>query len=401
MKVERFQARDMAQAMAMIKEKLGPDAVILHTRQIHRGMLRQPWLEVIAARDQDEAREETARPTSNGEAAKEPAQAPSSGCKELRAMQAELSALREAITRLAGEVRSARLPALPPGLQQVYANLLARGVAEGLAADVVLAAAAELSPTAAEDLETARMAVSHHLRGRLAVRTLNPTARSAQVVFLVGPPGVGKTVTAAKLAGQFAREQYRRVALVSMDTYRIGAIDQLQAYGALMGIPTEVAYSPEELGSLIRGLGECDLILVDTPGRSRREETWLEELRRAVEAVPAPIMYLVLACTMGYPEMEAAARRFAGFSPAGVILTKADETERLGVAVSLACHTGLPVAYVAAGQEVPSDIQPASPEWLADQVTREPAEPTTSPPDGQGIPLGVYPAPFQPAQAVA
>ncbi len=359
MRVERFQAWDMAQAIAMIKDRLGPDAVILHSRPVRQGFLRRPVLEVIAAVDQDEC------PLPMSQAGK--AQ-PTQG--DLRTIETELSALRESIARLTWEVRSTRLPVLGTGLQIVYSHLLAHGVLEDLAMEAVLAAASELSPAAAEEPETARAWVARHLQGRVLTCPVDHHARAGAIIFLIGPTGVGKTTTLAKLAGRYALGQRWRVVLVGVDTHRVGALAQLQTYGEIMRVPVEVAYTPDELVSLVQAHRDGNLFLVDTPGGSPQDASHLGELHAFVTAVESAQVYLCMSCTTAYPVMEEIVQRFTGFPLDGLILTKADETRRMGAAISLIHRTRLPVAYVTTGQRVPEDIEPAFPQRLTDWVVQ-------------------------------
>ncbi|MCD6289570.1 MAG: hypothetical protein J7M34_03635, partial [Anaerolineae bacterium] len=176
--------------------------------------------------------------------------------------------------------------------------------------------------------------------------------------------------TLVKLAGYYTQKQHKRVLLASIDTHRVGAIAQLQAYGDIMGVPVEIAYSPDELADIVRTHDGWDLILVDTPGRSRRDGAWPGDLRSFASAVPSPEIYLAVSCTMAYLEMEEVVQRFSVVPLSGLILTKADETERMGAAISLSYHTGLPLAYVTTGQQVPEDIELASAERLACRMTR-------------------------------
>ncbi|HEY65817.1 MAG TPA: hypothetical protein G4O02_14745 [Caldilineae bacterium] len=353
----------MAQAVAMIKARLGPHAVILHSRRIRRGVLRRSWLEVIAAVDEDgQPREGASKAVARPDGL------------DLRAMRAELSALRDVVTRLTWEVRRTRLPTMAPGLQMIYSHLLTRGLSEELATECVMAAAEELTPTAANDLEAVQACVARHLQSKIRTCVLFPREEKGNVVFLVGPTGVGKTTTLAKLAGRWTHEWHRTTALVSVDTYRAGAVSQLQAYGASMDIPVEVAYTPEEFAAIVQNYGDRDLILVDTAGRSPRDQAYLEELRDFMAVVEARQVYLVIAGSTAYADMENAVQRFAALSLDGPIVTKVDETDRLGAGVSLSSHKGLPIAYVTTGQRIPEDIEPASARQLAHQIVQGTSE---------------------------
>ncbi|NOZ28612.1 MAG: flagellar biosynthesis protein FlhF [Chloroflexi bacterium] len=370
MRVERFQAQDMTQALAMIKARLGPHAVILHSRRIRKGLLRRSVFEVIAAVDEQEP------PASPPPAAV--AQPP----KELLAMREDLAALQEAVTRLTWEVRGARLPAVAPGLQMIYSHLVAQGVSAELASDCVMAAAEELSPNAANDLDTARASVARHLQGK--IRTCTPTVgdRPGRVIFLVGPTGVGKTTTLAKLAGRWTREWHRSAVLVSIDTYRAGAMPQLQAYGEVLGVPVEAAYTPEEFAALVRAYGDRDLIFVDTAGRHQQDQAYLDELGTFVAAVDSCEVYLAIAGPTSYADMEGIVRRFEALPLTGMVLTKADETRRLGAAVSLSLQEDLPLAYVTTGQRIPEDVEIASAQDLARWIVYGTREGATDSGDG-------------------
>jgi len=361
MRVERFQTQNMAQALAMIKERLGPEAVILHTRQVRKGWLRRPLLEVIAAADQ-------VGPTS---------QAPGGRVEErqhvqapYQAIQTELAALREAIVRLTWEMRSARLPALEPTLQMIYSHLLGQSLSPELATEVVLAVASELSAAAIANEETVRSCITRHLRSKISTHPIPTGALEDKVVFVIGSTGVGKTTTLAKLAHYHAREQHQSVVLVSADTIRLGGAAQLQSYGDILGISVEVAYTPEELAAVVQAYQEQDLILVDTPGQSPRDQVGLETLRKFLLSVPSRTVYLAVACTTAYPEMEEMVRRFTLVPLDGLIFTKVDEATSIGAAISLAYRCGLPIACITTGRRVPADWEPASAERLAEWIMR-------------------------------
>ncbi|MCS7220740.1 MAG: flagellar biosynthesis protein FlhF [Anaerolineae bacterium] len=358
MRVERFQAQDMAQALAMIKERLGPDAVILHSRRIRRGWLRRPLLEVIAAVDLKSA----ARAQAGHVEERQPVWALP------REVQAELAALREVIARLTWEVRSARLPALERGLQMAYSQLLSQSLSPELAADVVLAAASELSAVAAADEETAKSCVARHLRSKIPTYPMVVGAQMNRVVFVIGPTGVGKTTTLVKLASYCAREHHRPVVLVSVDTIRLGGAFQLQRYGSILGIPVEIAYTPEELTGIVQAQTDQVLILVDTPGQSQHDQAGLKALREFLLAVPSRSVYLAVACTTAYQEMEEIVRHFSLVPLDGLVFTKADEATSIGAAVSLAWRYGLPVSCITTGRRVPTDWELASAEDLANRV---------------------------------
>jgi len=180
-------------------------------------------------------------------------------------------------------------------------------------------------------------------------------SRHRQVAVLVGPTGVGKTTTIAKLAAIHALDYNRKVALLSLDTYRIGAIQQLRTYAELMNLPLLTATNTDEVADALEQFAGYDLVLIDTIGRGQRDEEHLQEMRQAL--LPAKgVVYLTLSATADSATLLDAAQRFSIFEPDAIVLTKLDEAARMGNCVNLALRGSLPFAYFTTGQRVPEDI---------------------------------------------
>lgn len=180
-----------------------------------------------------------------------------------------------------------------------------------------------------------------------------------RVVALVGPTGVGKTTTIAKLAAAFTLEAQAKLALLTIDTYRVAAMEQLKAYGDIIGLPVEVVATPSELSQALGRLSEVDIVLIDTAGRSPHHEAHLAELKAFLDAAPGAEVHLVLAATTKRSDLESAVARFQAVGATRLIVTKLDETEKVGGVLSAAHQAELPIAYVTTGQGVPDDIAPA------------------------------------------
>jgi flagellar biosynthesis protein FlhF len=177
------------------------------------------------------------------------------------------------------------------------------------------------------------------------------------VVALVGATGVGKTTTIAKLAARYAlRHGRERVALVTTDSYRIAAHEQLRTYGRILGIPVRIANSHAELSEALKLLSDKDLILIDTAGMSQRDVRLSEQFALLGEAAPNLKTFLVLSTTTHRSGLGEVVKAFGKVKLDGCILTKLDETTSLGGALSTAVEHKLPVAYVSDGQRVPEDI---------------------------------------------
>ena len=185
-----------------------------------------------------------------------------------------------------------------------------------------------------------------------------------RVVILVGPTGVGKTTTIAKLAAGF-RLAGRGLGLVTIDTYRIAAVEQLKVYGDIIGIPVEVVMTPGALREAVNKMKNQELILVDTAGRSPSHKLHLNELRGFVEAVPSREVHLVLSATATRANLMKAIESFAQVGVDRLLVTKIDEAATLGAVVSAAHAAAKPLSYVTHGQSVPDDLREADALTLA------------------------------------
>jgi len=196
---------------------------------------------------------------------------------------------------------------------------------------------------------------------------------SPRVIALVGPTGVGKTTTSAKLAAMYAMHKGASVALVTTDNFRVGAVEQLKTYAKIMGIPLSVAATPKEMGTTLESHADKDLIIIDTAGRSPKDQERLEELRAFLEPVPGVEVHLCLSATTRDRELDEAVARYGILPISRLLFTKLDETASLGCVVNTHLRTRFPLSYFTNGQMVPEDILVASPRKLANLVLRETA----------------------------
>lgn len=204
--------------------------------------------------------------------------------------------------------------------------------------------------------------------------TLKLKKNSPRIIALVGPTGVGKTTTTAKLAAMYALNRGNKVALITMDIFRVGAVEQLKTYSRIMGIPLEVASTPKELEKAVEKHSACDLIFIDTAGRSHKDKEKLDEMRNFLEDKIPMEVYLCLSATTKDRELEEILNRFRIFQISKVVFTKIDECESVGNMVNLLMKDNLQIAYFTTGQRVPEDIEIATPAKLADMIFREGAE---------------------------
>ena len=186
-----------------------------------------------------------------------------------------------------------------------------------------------------------------------------------RVVALVGPTGVGKTTTVAKLAANFKLVHGLRVGLVTVDTYRIAAVEQLKTYAEIIDLPLAVANDPGQMRQAIDELGAVDMVFIDTAGRSPRDEVKIRELADFMAQARPDEVHLVLSAGAAERTLRSAVERFAQVRADRLILTKLDEAEGLGAILGVLGQANRPVSYLTTGQAVPDDIEPADRKRLA------------------------------------
>jgi flagellar biosynthesis protein FlhF len=189
-----------------------------------------------------------------------------------------------------------------------------------------------------------------------------------QVAMFIGPTGVGKTTTIAKIASLFSLVEHRKVAIVTADTYRMAATDQMKRYGQILGIPVHVVESAEDMEQTMVKLSGYDLVLVDTAGRSPQHKEHMKQMRDLVEAARPDEIHLVVSLTTKYVDVLQIVARFGIVGVNRVIVTKADETRTYGLILNLSMKFNMEVAYLTNGQQVPDDIEPADQAKLAKLV---------------------------------
>ena len=319
--------------------------------------------------------------------------------RELLARPAVGARSRHVASSSVGE-QDAALPEEPAEFQVYYTRLLQNAVAEEVARDIMDVARARLADCRAR-IEAGigdrldRSILDQKVREKLeelvpailmeSIERLLPVPGPVEIdvegvpklVALVGPTGVGKTTTIAKLAAHFKLREGRRVGLITTDTYRIAAVDQLKAYAEIMNLGLEVVFSPEELPDAINRLSDCDLILMDTSGRSHRDSDRLRDLGAFLDAArrftaglrderangisgatdKSVEVHLLLSCTSNDHQLIEVAEKFSSLGIDRAAFTKLDEAVGLGVVLNVASRLNLQLSYLTTGQDVPDDIE--------------------------------------------
>lgn len=380
MKLKHYRAADMRQALRMVREAQGPDAVILSSRRIKGGV------EVVAAVDYDSessaeahthaaghdgwqgAAARQSEPNARSERASY-AQSPSEDdfAALARRIAGERSEPSEQGTDVNEELRMLRrmletqlatlawndLSRRAPVQTELLRQLTVIGLAHDLAAELVAQLPARLELAEAQRLALALIARRIEV---MEERWLD----AGGVVAAVGATGVGKTTLIAKLAARWVlRHGARGIALISTDSIRIGAQEQIHTLGRLLGVPAYATDGPKELPQLLEHLHDKRLVLIDTAGYSQRDPRLAVELPMLASASSRIETTLVLSAAAQAGALEEATARFAPARPASCVLTKLDEATSLGGSLSLLIRARLPLAYVTDGQRVPEDMSPA------------------------------------------
>lgn len=193
----------------------------------------------------------------------------------------------------------------------------------------------------------------------------------ASVMVFVGPTGVGKTTTIAKLAGKLALRDKKKVGLITIDTYRIGAVDQLRTYAEIMNLPFEVVFTVKEMEETLENLKECDIILIDTTGRSSKNAMQLSELRVFIEKVQKPSINLVVSSTTKNKDLKSIIDGYSELKYNYIIITKVDETNTYGCIYNIARLSQKPISYITNGQSVPDNIEIANKQKIISLILQE------------------------------
>jgi len=446
MKVKRYVVDDVPEAVQMIRNELGSDAVILNTKEIRTGgflgMFRKKRFEVIAAVDDNTSRPPAMRSlqpvrgslTASSPRPAEAPQTPSapSGLAAGGSLNGSLlppQAVRRMYAQNLG-AEPAKKPDAPPPAEDAErdppvsplrpasgANLavsekdekdalleelrsmkelmirLTRQQAQESMPEAVLKLCRRLTeqgvdPVHVEQfseevrnrLEESRdtteaaayQAAADVLRSWLAPFAGGGIGENTRIVHFVGPTGVGKTTTIAKLAAEQVLNRRRKVGLITADTYRISAVDQLRTYADILNIPMEVVFSPGELTRAFHKLADRDLLLMDTAGRNYRNELYVSELSSLLAPLEEAETYLCLSMTHKYSDMKEIVAQFAKYGIRRLLLTKTDETSTCGALVNLVREFGFPISYVTCGQTVPDDIRVFNPEEWVTKLLGEP-----------------------------
>ncbi len=411
MRIRKFTARTLKEATEQMRKELGPEAIVLGTRTLTKGnglgLFGREMYEVTGAIDEpgtgrpgsyatrrsgapfdrylddsspmiDAAahleelkrvaeRFDTRRNTvPAGRRTSGEGYGDNGGISELRS---EMQAMQGALREISDHIRHAKTPDLPDTLRELYVTLVEQEVDETLARQMILAVNESLSPEQRRSKDVTRDALLKIMARMIRVpEGAKVRRRKTRIVALVGPTGVGKTTTIAKLAAIHKLLHRKNVGLISTDTYRIGAIEQLRTFASIADIPMDVVYKPTEIAGALKKFRDRDIVFVDTVGRSHRSKKEVAELGKFVQSADPDEVHLVVSASTSPRAISEIIRQFNVVKPNRLLFTKLDEAVTLGPLFSIVNKQHLPVAYVTTGQTVPDDILAMEPAQFASMV---------------------------------
>lgn len=385
MRVKRFVANDIQEAMAKVKREMGNDAVILHTRHFKEGgilgMFKKSYVEVTAALEngQPEINARLNIPQMNSITPIQLQVPKSSHIIEIKDQNRRKNSdeIKKTIAQKYKQfeenddnIKFSRLG------QNLLEQLKEQGVDEKIAAKIVKATLQQNSMNSYRPSEQIQEVFFTNLLK--PIKNRNKPILHKKVKFnrpkvyaMVGPTGVGKTTTIAKLAAMYALMEGKKVAFVTVDTYRIAAVEQLKTIGDIMNVSVSVVYSLNQLESCLNDMSGNDIIFIDTAGRNHKNALQIEELRKYLEIAKPDEIFLALSCTSKYEDMLNILDVYKDLNITRLVFTKLDETSYYGSIYNIVCKSKHPLAYFTTGQSIPDDIEMADPVKLVHLLMKE------------------------------
>lgn len=337
MQINRYRAKSISEATAKVKSELGPDAIILATKKLednHNGRCFE-----IAAMP------EKSNPTPD----------------PYHEFKSDLIRIKDMIYLLNTSGGIAERLIMNPAVLNIYTRLLKSGVSDHCAKLFLNSADVLTSRIVSENQDQVNKLIAKEILKQ--IDTGAPAIRSnggQELLALVGTTGVGKTTTIAKLAARFMLKEKKSVGLISIDNYRIGAMQQLRAYADILGVPCFPAFNRKDLLYVLKRLAKRDVILIDTAGQSQYDTTRIAELQRMLTEDLEIHSHLLLSLTTSQDEMDRTALNFAPLKYQNYIFTKTDEARKKGSIINQLMKKNLPISYLTNGQNVPEDIEIAT-----------------------------------------
>jgi flagellar biosynthesis protein FlhF len=368
MKIKSYYSRTVEDAVSQARQELGPEAMLMNSRKAPVEARHLGEYEVVFAVD---SLPEISDATGEGDYSAEGAAASERLANEVSDLRKQLEGMRKSLVRAA--VPAPQWLGPSPEISDAYTALASNDIAPELARELVHAAdrrataqlTADQRANGKVDRKGFEAALTEEMRSRCnAEPTLGNHGQRPAIVALVGPPGAGKTSTLVKLAVNYGLTSRRPVALLTTDTYRVAAADQLRSYAAILGVGFQVVETPAALAQSLEEHRAKDLVLIDTPGLGFQDLDSGADLARFLSTRTDIDTHLVLSASMKSADLTRVIDAYEVFRPRHLLFTRLDETASYGALFSEAVRTGKPVSFFATGQRIPEDLEVASREGL-------------------------------------
>jgi|Wag4MinimDraft_13_1082653.scaffolds.fasta_scaffold00320_2 flagellar biosynthesis protein FlhF len=398
MKIKKYEVYDMKEALKMIKRDLGPDAVILSSRKIVKngsfGLFSKPVIEVTAAVDYQAKRESKSANKQNADQKEiydfkgnfqqhEPNFTQNDdnldkvtelinnlGLNRFESLINDVGDIKKQINEMKSAFSSNMVVDLDSPLKEYYQLMLKNEMDDVIAYKFLKKIEKRVAAAGGGKLQIKNMIIQF-LAEVIPVEKDYFSSLKQKVVAFVGPTGVGKTTTIAKLAANLSLKLKKKVCLISIDTFRIGAVEQLRTYAEIVDVPLFVASTPEELKNIIAKCREYDYIFMDSMGRSQYDENQISELNAFMDVSPFISVVLVLSMSCNHMELFDTFDRYSRLKPEYVIFSKLDETKYFGPMVNLPVIKRAPILLLTNGQNVPEDMEIPDGKKIAKSILNE------------------------------
>ncbi len=368
MHLKKYEVDSISEAMVRIKDDFGPDAVILSSRRIRRDGSSK--IEIVAARDREDAvavRPEDVPSEPSPEPVRErPVREEPETSHRWRRFEARLDDINDTMVSFAALLGSAGDESLH-GLSPVHRLLLSRGLSTRSAARLVEAFRAEQGDSrtpleAAHQKQLLKRVISRSVAAAMTERASRGRQR---IQAFVGPAGDGKTTTLAKIAARIRYRDKKTLGIITMDDFRIGAVEQLKIYGTIMDVPLLALAEGDDLVAALKKFDHLEEVLIDTAGRSRTDDEHISRLKRAFTGERPVETNLVVSATAETKAMTDTVRRFKPLDFERVVVTKVDDAFSYGCLFNIIDLAGCPVSHITTGQQVPGDIRAMDSDGIA------------------------------------
>jgi flagellar biosynthesis protein FlhF len=378
MNIRKFAGKNEAEALSKVRRELGPDAVVLETHYVTRrsffGLRRERTCELWAGAEAGVVRDYGARPSTRAmKAYGAPAPAPPPPAPGLDAgrILEEIGSLRSLILQTRERLLQSDIAHLGDTLLDEYIALTSAAVGEKFARELIARLQRQLSEEELRDRRVIREAIKRAVREHVRCADGIPLkpGRCVKVAFL-GPTGVGKTTTIAKLMSIYAYRG-KDVGVITCDTQRIAAADQIKRVAELVHVPVRVCRLPQDAPPILEEFAAMDVVLIDTAGRGQRDEAKMRELKVMLEALQPDEKHLVLSSNAGRETLVEVLERFCAFDFDKIVLTKLDEAVKTGILLDVLAQVGKELSFITTGQDIPKDIEIADGDRLAGIILGE------------------------------